>query len=146
MPRKLKTYTCPIYPKQLSLLFSRTKSWYWWLYPLVPRNYGLNARNISGNPTDKATHLFGDFEFGGMAIGHGVLWHSTLSGTNCIWRHPRRPIDNVADPNSPGKGFDRDAVALLIFFMIESISRMVMHLPWSRLDLRGWFYDDLQRW
>ena len=64
-----------------------------------------------------------------MAIGHGVLWHSTLSGTNCIWRHPRRPIDNVADPNSPGKGFDRDAVALLIFFMIESISRMVMHLP-----------------
>ena len=35
----------------------------------------------------------------------------------------------LANPNSLSKGFDGDAVALLIFFMIKSSSRMVIHLP-----------------
>ena len=45
---------------------------------------------------------------------------------------------NVAEPKSLSKGFNGDAVALLIFFLIESSSRMVMHLPRRNLDLWGW--------
>ena len=81
-----------------------------------------------------SSSYFGTFEKSEQNVGINLGIHNYIAPHKlCV--ATRVPWDRIKIPRYPlshkslSKPFDGDAVAFRIFFMIESSSRMVMHLP-----------------